>query len=198
MPLGTKVELPKIVVPRPAPVVTEIPPRKIEPTPAQAERFIRLQRKRQQEMEKKRTDGPFPLDSIFPAGMSLEQMHEVSEKLGIPMEDRSKYIPPSLQLFGDDGKPLVNEDGTPKVGGGRRKSAIFSPTDTHRSKFIIRLPEEIRPTLEALVMKNERPMTVEVQRAIVAYARAEGVEVLDMTAIGRRLIKERRNEERTL
>lgn len=149
-------------------------------------------------MEKKRTDGPFPLDSIFPAGMSLEQMHAMSEKLGIPMEDRSRYIPPSMQLFSEDGKPLVNEDGTPKTGGGSRRSPLGAPASGHRSTFFIRLPEEMRPTLEALVMKNERPMTVEVQRAIVAYARAEGIEVLDMTAIGRRLIRERPDDERSL
>lgn len=49
------------------------------------------------------------------------------------------------------------------------------PADQHKSGFMIRMPEEFRPVLEALQDKNDRPMTIELQRAVIAYAKAEGV-----------------------
>lgn len=51
--------------------------------------------------------------------------------------------------------------------------------DQHKSGFLIRLPEEFRPVLESLQAKNDRPMTIELQRAVIAYAKAEGVKCPD-------------------
>lgn len=47
--------------------------------------------------------------------------------------------------------------------------------DRHASSWMIRLPESLKPVVLQLVKKNDRPMTVEIQRAILAYAKAEGL-----------------------
>lgn len=51
--------------------------------------------------------------------------------------------------------------------------------DQHKSGFLVRLPEDFRPVLEGLQAKNDRPMTIEVQRAIIAYAKLQGVPAPD-------------------
>jgi hypothetical protein len=57
--------------------------------------------------------------------------------------------------------------------------------DQHRSGFMVRLPEEFRTVLESLQQKNERPMTIELQRALILYARQEGVEAPASAIVGR-------------
>lgn len=49
------------------------------------------------------------------------------------------------------------------------------PTDRHKSGFMVRLPEAYRTLLQALQDKNQRSMTVEVQRALLLYAEREKV-----------------------
>lgn len=49
--------------------------------------------------------------------------------------------------------------------------------DQHTSGFLVRLPERYRPALHALKRKTERPIAVEVRRAVDAYLAANGVEV---------------------
>lgn len=49
------------------------------------------------------------------------------------------------------------------------------PKDSHLSGFMVRIPEQFRPVLKALQIKHSRPMTLEVQLAIIQYAKASGV-----------------------
>lgn len=58
---------------------------------------------------------------------------------------------------------------------GKSRKPGGKSTDQHKSGFMIRLPEEFRPVLMALQDKNQRPMTVELQRALIDYAKREGV-----------------------
>lgn len=48
--------------------------------------------------------------------------------------------------------------------------------DAHASGYTVRLPEGFRPLLEQLSQKNTRPVTVEVQLAIIERAKAEGID----------------------
>lgn len=55
--------------------------------------------------------------------------------------------------------------------------ASKKPKDAHKSGFMVRLPLAYRPALEALKAKNRRPITMELQIAIDAYLKTQGVPV---------------------
>lgn len=50
------------------------------------------------------------------------------------------------------------------------------PSDKHASGFMVRLPEAYRAKLAELKLKQRRPMTQEIQIAIDAHLRANGIE----------------------
>ncbi len=47
--------------------------------------------------------------------------------------------------------------------------------DLHKSGFMVRLPEEFRACLKELKAKNRRDFTVEVQIALEAHFKANGI-----------------------
>lgn len=49
------------------------------------------------------------------------------------------------------------------------------PADQHKSGFMVRLPEPYRVALASLKAKTRRAMTVEVQMALDAHLKANGV-----------------------
>jgi len=53
----------------------------------------------------------------------------------------------------------------------RRKKA----SDQHKSSFLIRLPEQLRERLRRLKEQTERPMTVDVRRAVEEYLKKHGL-----------------------
>jgi hypothetical protein len=54
--------------------------------------------------------------------------------------------------------------------------------DKHKSGFMIRFPESFRGPLEELRRRNTRTMTLEAQRALLAYFQTEGVALPETTA----------------
>jgi hypothetical protein len=49
------------------------------------------------------------------------------------------------------------------------------PTDQHKSRGMIRLPEELHTLLKELAEKNERAMTRELQIALVKHLQENGM-----------------------
>ena len=51
-----------------------------------------------------------------------------------------------------------------------------SKTDRHRSQRTVRIPVEFHQVIDALAAKSGRPVTVEIQDAIILAARRAGVD----------------------
>jgi len=57
--------------------------------------------------------------------------------------------------------------------------------DTHKSGFMVRLPESYRTILSKLKAKNRRTITVEIQIALDKHAKDEGIPpVMIMSTMG--------------
>ncbi len=54
---------------------------------------------------------------------------------------------------------------------GRKK---LSAKDRHKSGFMLRLPESYRTLLDAITAETHRSLTVEVQLALIDYAKKNG------------------------
>lgn len=58
----------------------------------------------------------------------------------------------------------------------KKKTASKRTADRHKGGFLVRLPDEMRVSLEALKQRTGQPYTWAVRKALEAYLKANGVE----------------------